>query len=141
MSLKQILERELAEAQARHEALSHYPDLEVKRDRWGRHKLYSHSLTKKAVKFEVQNQCDCCDKALVYALPYEEFKCVRIYAPCELPIAKRFTNGKIFELDCWEDDFYDVKCSKHLIAAVTKWLEPCEIYEDYYDDGDDDEDG
>ncbi len=140
MSIKDQLERELAEAQARHDALAQYPDLEIKRDRWGRHKLYSPSLTRKAIAFEVQNQCDCCDKALVYALPFEEFKCIRVYAPCELPVAKRWTNGKILELDCWEDDFYDKRCHKQLIAAVTKWLEPYDVDDDY-DDDDEEDDG
>lgn len=134
MNLKDQLHKELAESQAKVDALEEFPDLELKKDRWGRERLHSQSLNKKATKFELQNECDCCDKVPVYLLPYEEYKGIRIYADCELPIAKRWTNGRIVENDDWEDQFYDSGCSRKLFAAIEAWLQP------YIDNDEEDED-
>lgn len=123
MSLEVKFQRELAEAQAKCNALVEFPDLEEIKDKWGQIRLVSEKVNENVATFEVKNECDCCKGATVYALPYKEYQGIRIFSkPYAIPFGKNYS-GKVISMDDWQGEIEWDYFIGELMDKVEEWLE------------------
>ena len=136
------------EAQLRFWAIEAFPDLEEVKDRWGIVRLATNTVNEKAFKFEVHNECECCNGVKVYALPYLDFEgiegigleCIRLYSKTPaISFAKRFKAKDNFTYcanDNWDESKKWENFNGLLLDKVAEWLDAHNADSFYGDDND-----
>lgn len=71
--------RELAEVQAKLDALGDFPDLQENKDRWGIIRLFGKSINSQVTHIEIKPTCDCCNNAAINCYPFIFYKGIQMF--------------------------------------------------------------